>query len=201
MGLRIGRFAGRRYVALYWKKDATMKKLRFDIERFCRMRGELGDVSTFRLLALCANPRIAPVVLLRLSELFHERRLGVLSKLFSILNVVIFGIEVSPRVSIGGGLFLPHTVGTVLGASQIGENCTIMQGVTLGASDTDLGFTASQRPIIGSHVIIGAGAKVIGGVTVGDHARIGANAVVLQDVPAYALAVGVPAVIKTRRTD
>ena len=178
-----------------------MKKLRCDIERFHRLRGELGHVSTFQLLATCVNPRMAPVVLLRLSELFHERRLGVLSKLFSILNLVIFGIEVSPRVYIGGGLFLPHTVGTVLGASQIGENCTIMQGVTLGASDTDLGFTVSERPVIGSNVLIGAGAKVIGGVTVGDHARIGANAVVLQDVPAYALAVGVPALIKTRQTD
>ena len=178
-----------------------MKKLRCDVERFCRMRGELGDVSTLRLLAVCAKPRMAPVVLLRLSEFFYERRLGVLSKLFSMLNVVIFGIEVSPRVSIGGGLFLPHTVGTVLGAAQIGENCTIMQGVTLGASETDLSFTASERPVIGSYVLIGAGAKVIGGVNVGDHARIGANAVVLQDVPAFALAVGVPALIKIRQTD
>ena len=178
-----------------------MKKLRCDIERFYYLRGELGHVSTFQLLATCVNARMAPVVLLRLSEFFHQRRLGVLSKLFSMLNVVIFGIEVSPKVSIGGGLFLPHTLGTVLGASQIGENCTIMQGVTLGASDTDLCFTVSERPVIGSNVLIGAGAKVIGGVTVGDHARIGANAVVLQDVPAYALAVGVPALIKTRQTD
>ena len=178
-----------------------MKKLRCDIERFHRLRGDFSHMSTFLLLVTCVNPRMAPVVLLRLSEFFYERRLGVLSKLFSMLNVVIFGIEVSPRVSIGGGLFLPHTVGTVLGASQIGENCTIMQGVTLGASDTDLSFTVSERPVIGSNVLIGAGAKVIGGVTVGDHARIGANAVVLQDVPAYALAVGVPALIKTRQTD
>ena len=165
------------------------------------MRGELGDVPTFQLFTTCFNLRMAPVVLLRLSELFNKHRLGVLSKLFSILSVVIFGIEVSPKVSIGGGLFLPHAVGTVLGAAQIGENCTIMQGVTLGASDTDLSFTASERPVIGSHVLIGAGAKVIGGITVGDHARIGANAVVLQDVPAYALAVGVPALIKIRQTD
>ena len=157
------------------------------------MRGELADVSTLQLLAFWFNPRMAPVVLLRLSEFFHERRLGVLSKLFSMFNVVIFGLEVSPKVSIGGGLFLPHTVGTVLGAARIGDNCTIMQGVTLGATDTDLGFTASERPVIGNHVLIGAGAKVIGGVTVGDHAKIGANAVVLQDVPAHALAVGVPA--------
>lgn len=178
-----------------------MKKLRNDIERFSRMRGELGCLSTFQLFMACFNPRMAPVALLRLAEFFYERRLWVVSKIFSMLNVVIFGIEVSPRVSIGGGLFLPHTVGTVLGASQIGENCTIMQGVTLGAIDTDLDFTVSKRPVIGSHVLIGAGAKVIGGVTVGDHAKIGANAVVLQDVPAYALAVGVPALIKNPQID
>ena len=178
-----------------------MKKLRCDIERFCRMRGDRGDVSTLQFVATCFNPRMAPVVVLRLSEFFYERRLGVLSKLFSMFNVVIFGIEVSPKVSIGGGLFLPHTVGTVLGAARIGDNCTIMQGVTLGANDTDLGFTESQRPVIGNHVLIGAGAKVIGGVTVGDHVKIGANAVVLQDVPAYALAVGVPASIKLRQNE
>ena len=70
-----------------------------------------------------------------------------------------------------------------------------MQGVTLGTSEPDMGFTLSMRPVIGSGVLIGAGAKVIGNVRVGDHARIGANAVVLTDVPAYALAVGVPAKI------
>jgi serine O-acetyltransferase len=92
-------------------------------------------------------------------------------------------------------LFLPHTVGTVLGAERIGDNCTIMQGVTLGTSEPDMGFTVSQRPIIGNHVLIGAGAKVIGRITIGDHAKIGANAVVLRDVPAFSLAVGVPATI------
>ena len=178
-----------------------MNKLRFDIERFRQMRGDLGHMSSIQLFASCFNPRMVPVVLIRLSEFFYKRRLVVLSKLFSMLNVVVFGLEVSPRVSIGGGLFLPHTVGTVLGAAKIGENCTIMQGVTLGADDTDLDFTVSKRPVIGSNVLIGAGAKVIGGVKIGDHAKVGANAVVLQDVPAHALAVGVPAVIKTRKAD
>lgn len=177
-----------------------MKKLRCDIERYQRMRGDLREVSTHKLLSLCFSPRMAPVVLLRLSEVSQANRLGVLSKLFSIINVVVFGLEVSPKVQIGGGLFLPHTVGTVLGAERIGDNCTIMQGVTLGALDTDLGFAASARPSIGNSVLIGTGAKVLGGVTIGDHARIGANAVVLCDVPAYALAVGVPAVIKVQPT-
>ena len=170
-----------------------MKKLRSDIERYYGMRGHQGAVSTATLLLACFNPRMAPVVLLRLAEFFHSHRLGPLAKLFSMLNVVIFGIEVSAQVQIGGGLFLPHTVGTVLGAERIGDNCTIMQGVTLGTSEPDMGFTISERPVIGNHVLIGAGAKVIGRITIGDHAKIGANAVVLRDVPAFSLAVGVPA--------
>lgn len=141
----------------------------------------------------CLNPRMAPVVLIRLAEFFHTKRLGLIAKLFSMLNVAIFGIEVSPRVEIEGGLFLPHTVGTVIGAAFIGANCTIMQGVTLGAIESDLSFTVTKRPVIGRDVLIGSGAKILGGITVGDQVKIGANAVVLCDVPAYAVAVGVPA--------
>ncbi|MGC1175162.1 serine O-acetyltransferase EpsC [Polaromonas sp.] len=170
-----------------------MKKLRLDIERYCMLRGYSGVVSSPMLFYTCFNPRMAPVVLLRLAEFFYERRMGILAKFFSMLNVLIFGIEVSPQVRIGGGLFLPHTVGTVIGASHIGDNCTIMQGVTLGTREPDMGFTVLARPIIGNHVLIGAGAKVIGPIVIGDHVKIGANAVVLCDVPAYALAVGVPA--------
>jgi serine O-acetyltransferase len=176
-----------------------VKKLRSDIERYHRMRGNSGTVSTVAFFVTCFSPRMAPIVLLRLAEFFHDRRINLLSKLFSMLNVVVFGIEVSPRVQIGGGLFLPHTVGTVIGANRIGDNCTIMQGVTLGTSETDMDFTASARPVIGDDVLICSGAKVIGGITVGDHAKIGANAVVLRDVPAYALAVGVPATIIDRK--
>lgn len=175
-----------------------MKKLRSDIERYYAMRGHHGLVTTLALLAACASPRMAPVVVLRLAEFFHGRGLGPLAKLCSMLNVLVFGIEVSPQVQIGGGLFLPHTVGTVIGAARIGDNCTILQGVTLGTSEPDMGFTVSARPVVGNHVLIGAGAKIIGHIMVGDHAKIGANAVVLCDVPDYALAVGVPARIVGR---
>lgn len=164
------------------------------------MRGLYGEVSTPALVLACFNPRMAPVALLRLAEFFHTRHLGLLAKFFSMLNVMIFGIEVSPQVQIGGGLFLPHTVGTVLGAERIGDNCTILQGVTLGTSEPDMGFTVFMRPIIGNNVLIGAGAKVIGRVTIGDHAKVGANAVVLRDVPAYGVAVGVPASVSVRAT-
>lgn len=170
-----------------------MKKLREDVTRFCQLQGQVCSVSTLKFFILCFSPRMIPVVLLRLSEISNVYGLGLFGKLFSILNVLLFGIEVSPKVKIGGGLFLPHTVGTVIGAASIGKNCTIMQGVTLGASEMDLGFDATRRPIIGNYVTIGSGAKVIGHITVGDHAKIGANAVVLCDVPAFAVAVGVPA--------
>ncbi len=175
-----------------------MKKLRLDIERYQRFIGHAGPVSGFRLLGTCLKPRMLPVVLLRLSEFFFERRLGALAKLCAMVNVAIFGIESSPQVKIGGGLFLPHTVGTVLGAESIGVDVTILQGVTLGTAEPDNGFTISLRPVIGNNVVIGAGAKVIGRVTIGDHAKVGANAVVLQDVPPYAIAVGVPARIILR---
>lgn len=169
-----------------------MNKLRADIVRYRQLSGQ-SDVSRLQMIVSVFNPRLAPVVLLRLSEFFFRHHLGPVSKLFSILNVLFFGIEASPRVEIGGGLFLPHTVGTVIGAARIGENVTIMQGVTLGAKEPDMGFTLSARPVIGNGVTIGAGAKIIGHVTVGDHAKIGANAVVLNDVPAHATAVGIPA--------
>ena len=170
-----------------------MKKLRSDIEQFRRLSGQVGETSALKILITCVNPRIAPVTLIRLAEFFHAKRLRVFSKLCSMLNVAIFGIEVSPRVEIGGGLFLPHTVGTVIGARSLGSNCTVMQGVTLGALESDLSFTLAKRPVIGNDVLIGSGAKILGGISVGDHAKIGANAVVLCDVPAYALAIGVPA--------
>lgn len=172
-----------------------MKKLRADIERYHRMRGREDALSTVGFLLGCVNPRMAPVTLLRLSCLFDEHGLGVLAKLCAIFNVLIFGIETSPKVEIGGGLFLPHTVGTVIGAARIGDNCTIMQGVTLGTSEPDMGFTASLRPVVGSDVLIGAGAKIIGPVTIGNHVKIGANAVVLKDIPAHSVAVGIPAAV------
>lgn len=176
-----------------------MNKLRADIERYYALRGVKEPITALQLLLACFNPRIVPVILLRMAEGCERLGIGILAKLFSMLNVLIFGLEVSPKVVIGGGLFLPHTVGTVIGAEHIGSNCTIMQGVTLGSSEPDLGFSVTTRPIIGNDVLIGAGAKVIGRVRVGDHVKIGANAVVLRDVPAYSLAVGVPATVTALR--
>lgn len=140
------------------------------------------------------NPRFTPILMLRLARYFYlSKWLRFLSPIFTWCNVLLFGIEVTPRCEIGPGLMLPHTHGTVIGASRVGCNATIFQGVTLGAKFADLVFDAAQRPTLGDNVIVGAGAKVLGGIVIGNDAKVGANAVVLHSVPAYAVALGIPA--------
>jgi serine O-acetyltransferase len=117
-----------------------------------------------------------------------------IAAILSIGNVVLFGLEVTPRCRIGEGLLLPHTSGTVIGAATIGCNVTIFQGVTLGAKEADLAFDSLKRPTIGSNVVVGAGAKVLGGIRVGDGAIIAANSVVIDDVRDKAVVMGIPAI-------
>lgn len=103
------------------------------------------------------------------------------------------GIEIHPGAQIGKGLFIDHGMGVVIGeTTQIGDNCTLYQGVTLGGTGKDVG---KRHPTLGSNVMVGAGAKVLGPITIHDNARIAAGAVVLQEVPEGATAVGVPAQI------
>jgi serine O-acetyltransferase len=97
---------------------------------------------------------------------------------------------------LGGGLLLPHPQGVVIHPDVVlGPNCLLMQQVTLGTGPKP------GVPRLGGHVDVGAGAKILGGVVIGDHAVIGANAVVISDVPAHAVAVGIPAVVKRRRRE
>lgn len=101
------------------------------------------------------------------------------------------GIEIHPGATIGRGLFIDHGMGVVIGeTAEIGDNCTIYQGVTLGGTGKDQG---KRHPTLGNNVLVGAGAKVLGPFRVGDNSRIAAGAVVLTEVPDNATAVGVPA--------
>ena len=144
------------------------------------------------------HPRFAPVVVLRCAQVLHTKGWCRVSKLFSLLNVILFGIEVPATLEIGPGLILPHTQGIVLGAASIGRNVTIYQQVTLGALEADFRFDPSLRPTVEDDVVLAAGAKVLGGVRVGSRSTVGANAVVLCDVPAQHLAVGVPARVQPK---
>lgn len=101
------------------------------------------------------------------------------------------GIEIHPGAKIGRGLFIDHGMGVVIGeTTEIGDNCTLYQNVTLGGTGKDQG---KRHPTLGNNVLVGAGAKVLGPFTVGDNARVAAGAVVLDAVPPGATAVGVPA--------
>jgi serine O-acetyltransferase len=101
------------------------------------------------------------------------------------------GIEIHPGAKIGKGLFIDHGTGVVIGeTTEIGDYCTLYQGVTLGGTGKDKG---KRHPTLGNNVMVGSGAKILGPLKVGDNAKIGANALVLSDVPANATAVGVPA--------
>lgn len=101
------------------------------------------------------------------------------------------GIEIHPGAKIGKGLFIDHGMGVVIGeTAEIGDNCTLYQGATLGGTGKDKG---KRHPTLGNNVMVGAGAKVLGPMCIGDNARIAAGAVVLDPVPANATAVGVPA--------
>lgn len=173
--------------------------LRSDVERFNQMRKhsktQAGLVSMW---LTCFSPRLMPVALYRISHALHSKGFSLLSKGVALLNFVLFGIEISPQTEIGPGLFLPHTQGTVLGARRIGSNATIFQQVTLGAKDCDLEFRLELRPELGDHVTVGAGAKIIGGIRIGNSVTVGANSVVLKDVPDGATCVGIPARILTQ---
>ena len=157
------------------------------------VNGVSDDVSDLRLWLGILSPRFMPVLLCRLAHSLHRLGLVPLAKVLSSLNLFLFGIEIAARCPIGKGLFLPHTQGTVIGAWSIGDNATIFQGVTLGAKELDFSYQKSSRPTVANGVTIGAGAKVIGGVFLGMNSRVGANAVVLNDVAPGSLAVGIPA--------
>ena len=106
------------------------------------------------------------------------------------------GIEIHPGATIGKGLFIDHGMGVVIGeTAEIGDDCTIYQGVTLGGTGKDVG---KRHPTLGDNVTVGAGAKVLGPMMIGSNSKIAANAVVLREVPENSTAVGIPAKVVRR---
>ena len=115
-----------------------------------------------------------------------------LGRFVSHIGRFVTGIEIHPGAIVGERVFFDHAMGVVVGeTAEIGDGCTIYQGVSLGG--TSLYKGTKRHPTLGKNVVVSAGAKVLGGFTVGDNAKIGANAVVIKPVPAGATAVGIPA--------
>ncbi|MCB6366045.1 serine O-acetyltransferase [Intestinibacillus massiliensis] len=127
----------------------------------------------------------------RMAHFLYRHKRFFLARLVSQLARHLTGIEIHPGAKIGRGLFIDHGMGIVIGeTAEIGDYCTIYHGVTLGGTGKD---TGKRHPTIGDNVLISTGAKVLGPFKVGDNSRIGANAVVLQEVPANSTVVGVKA--------
>ncbi|MCG6953841.1 MAG: serine O-acetyltransferase [Betaproteobacteria bacterium] len=140
---------------------------------------------------LTCYPGLHAIYLHKLSGWLWGLRLRWLGRLVSHFGRWLTGIEIHPGATIGRRVFIDHGMGVVIGeTAEVGDDCTIYQGVTLGG--TSLYRGEKRHPTLGKGVVIGAGAKVLGGFTVGDAARVGSNAVVVKEVPAGATVVGVP---------
>jgi serine O-acetyltransferase len=175
-------------------KESLRRLLYADLARQHALEGRpVTRPSLVGLLSHVLHPRFLPIVLCRMSRAAKLRHIPALPELLTYLNIVIFGLEVTPRCEIGPGIFFPHPCGTVIGAWRIGTNVTILQGVTLGAKQMDLVFDPRLRPEVGDNVMLGAGAKVLGGIRIGDNVIVGANAVVVDSVEDNITVVGIPA--------
>jgi serine O-acetyltransferase len=149
---------------------------------------------------LTCYPGFHAIQLHRLSHACWTRDLRWLGRFVSQVARFLTGIEIHPGATIGRRVFIDHGMGVVIGeTAEIGDDCTIYQGVTLGG--TSLARGAKRHPTLGRGVIVGAGAKVLGGFTIGDEAKIGSNAVVVKPVPAGGTAVGNPARIVMPATE
>jgi len=140
---------------------------------------------------LTTYPGVHALIMHRFSHWLWNIRLYWLGRLFSHIGRFLTGIEIHPGATIGRRFFIDHGMGIVIGETAIiGDDCTLYHGVTLGGTSWNAG---KRHPTLADGVVIGAGAKVLGPITIGKHAKIGSNAVVVKDVPEHATAVGIPA--------
>jgi len=187
-----------------------MKTFQRDLERFLECN-RLPKSTGMKILAVLALPGLQAVLLYRIQSWCGRHRLGLLEILLLRLNELLFGTSIlrSYGVTIGPGLYMPHPFGFIIGGATIGENFTIGQNCTIGSrrqvgalGEEPMDWHSDERIIIGNWVFMGAGSCVLGPVTIGDNVVIGANSVVLHDVPSNVVVVGVPArIVKQRKAE
>src|SRR5512143_1087141 len=164
----------------------TLKKIGKDF----RAALSMDPAATSKLEVILTYSGFHALLFHRIAHWLWKRRIPFLPRALSQLARFLTGIEIHPGAAIGAGLFIDHGMGVVIGeTTEIGDNVTLFQGVTLGGTGKERG---KRQPTLGNHVVIGAGAKVLGAITIGDHVKVGANAVVLRDVPPHSTVVGVP---------
>ncbi len=164
--------------------------LRESIAADIRAARERDPAATSNLEVILAYPGFHARQMHRLAHALHRRSVPILPRLISHFNRLITGVEIHPGAKIDDGLFIDHGMGVVIGeTAEIGENCHLYQGVTLGGTSTK---REKRHPTLKRNVSVGAGAKLIGAITVGENASIGAGSVVVTNVPDNATVVGVP---------
>ncbi len=157
--------------------------LRAAIERDPAARGALDVVLSY--------PGFHALLAHRAIHALYRTGLPLVPRLLSNWSRFLTGIEIHPAARIGNGVFIDHGMGVVIGeTSEVGDGCTIYQGVTLGGRSLSRG---KRHPTLGRGVVVGVGACVLGAITIGDGARVGGGSVVVKDVPPNATVVGVPA--------
>ena len=148
------------------------------------------------LEVVCCYPGLHALAIHRLSHDLWHRHIPFIPRFLSHIARFLTGIEIHPGATIGQGVFIDHGMGVVIGETAIiGDYCLIYQNVTLGGTGKESG---KRHPTLGHSVIVGAGAKVLGNIEIGDHVRIGAGSIVLADVPHDCTVVGVPGRVISR---
>lgn len=174
-----------------------MKKNKLNLGELLGVYLEQDPAATSKLSVLINYPGVHAIIVHTLAHALYEKGLNSLARFISQVSRFFTGIEIHPGANIGRNLFIDHGMGIVIGeTAEIGDNCTIYHQVTLGGTGKDKG---KRHPTLGNNVMIATGAKVLGPIYIGDNSKIGANAVVLKDIPKNSTAVGIPAkVVKSR---
>lgn len=187
-GAAVGVKAARRATKkLKQKEEKFVADVKEDIAAFRARDPAAKSDAEILLLYSGMHARLAH----RLSHALHEKGHTFTARAVSQGAKFLTGIEIHPAAKIGKGLVIDHGSGVVIGeTAEIGDNCTIYQGVTLGGTGKDVG---KRHPTLGNNVMVGAGAKVLGPLEIGDNTKIAAGAVVLENIPSDSTAVGIPA--------
>lgn len=144
-------------------------------------------------------PGVHAIIWHRASYFLWHKGLKWLARFIATTARWFTGVEIHPAAKIGNRVFIDHGMGVVIGeTAEIGDDCTLYHGVTLGGTSWQAG---KRHPTLGARVVVGAGAKILGPIYVGDDARVGSNAVVVKDVPANKTVVGIPGRVVTKTSD
>ena len=183
--------AARRTVDLVKQLKNTAKETAEQVKEDIRATKERDPAAKSNLEIALLYSGVHAVAAYRLAHRIHKNGHTFAARAISQTARFITGIEIHPGATIGRGLVIDHGMGVVIGeTAEIGDNCTLYQGVTLGGTGKDVG---KRHPTLGNNVMVGAGAKVLGPFRIGDGTKIAANAVVLTEIPENCTAVGIPA--------